>query len=87
MLGLLAIRLLEGCYDYIRKCLKEGAFYYFCDRYSIIEEDVITRNKYCKPQPRDLFVVNGSLHILIWRLSWGRMAREKAVSKDQRTGK
>lgn len=59
MLRLIAIRPLRGCYEYIRKCLKEGAFYYFCDCYCISDEGVITRNQESKPLPKHIFSVNG----------------------------
>lgn len=35
MFKLIAIRPLDGCVSHIRKCLKEGIFYYLCDDYRI----------------------------------------------------
>ncbi len=60
MLRLIAIRPLVGCCEHIRKCLKEGAFYFFCDRFFISDDGVITRNRNSRPLPENLFTINGS---------------------------
>lgn len=59
MFQLIAIRPLRGCREYIRKCLKEGVFYYFCDRYQITERGTITRSEGSRELPENLFSVNG----------------------------
>ena len=45
MFKLIAIRPLKGCASHIRKCLKEGVFYYFCDDYRIDEMLGVVRRK------------------------------------------
>jgi len=80
MLRLIAIRPLRGCYEYIRKCLKEGAFYYFCDCYCISDEGVITRNQESKPLPKHIFSVNGchttiNLSAIVgWQMAGGQVS-------------
>ncbi len=59
MFQLIAIRPLQGCYEYIRKCLKEGVFYYFCDLYEISTAGIISRNRESKGIPKNLFSING----------------------------
>lgn len=58
MFKLLAIRPLEGCADYIQKCLKTGMMYYFCNDY-IIEpgSHIRRRSKNIKPLKEDFFTV------------------------------
>ena len=58
MFKLLAIRPLEGCADYIQKCLKTGMMYYFCNDYIIEPESHIRRrSKNIKPLKEDFFTV------------------------------
>lgn len=45
MFKLIAIRPLKGCAPHIRKCLKEGVFYYFCDDYRIDESLGVVRRR------------------------------------------
>lgn len=45
MFKIIAIRPLKGCASHIRKCLKEGVFYYFCDDYRIDEMLGVVRRK------------------------------------------
>lgn len=59
MFQLIAIRPLQGCYEYIRKCLKEGVFYYFCDLYEISTAGIISRNRESKGIPKNLFSIDG----------------------------
>ena len=59
MFQLIAIRPLQGCYEYIRKCLKEDVFYYFCDQYEISKDGIISRNRESKAIPDNLFSING----------------------------
>ena len=58
MFKLLAIRPLEGCASHIRKCLKTGMMYYFCNDY-IIEpgSHIRRRSKNIKPLKEDFFTV------------------------------
>lgn len=58
MFKLLAIRPLEGCADYIQKCLKTGMMYYFCNDY-IIEpgSHIRRRSKNIKPLKEDFFTM------------------------------
>ena len=45
MFKLIAIRPLKGCAPHIKKCLKEGVFYYFCDDYRIDESLGVVRRR------------------------------------------
>lgn len=59
MFQLIAIRPLQGCYECIRKCLKEDVFYYFCDQYEISKDGIISRNRESKAIPDNFFSING----------------------------
>ena len=59
MFRIIAIRPLSGCYEYIRKCLHKGAFYYFCDYFKIADNGEISLNKGRSVYIPDLFKING----------------------------
>lgn len=56
-LTLVALRILPGCASYIRKCLSEDTFYYFCNDYNINNDGsrIISSSKYIKPLSDDFF--------------------------------
>ena len=61
MLRLIAIRPLEGCKDYVLKCLHVGETYYFCNLFDIAEDGRIMR----RPEEHlvaveKLYQINGS---------------------------
>lgn len=56
MFKLLALRVLNGCADYIQKCLQPDVYYYFCTDYRFEKEGWIYRgSKYAKPLSKDFF--------------------------------
>ena len=58
MFKLLALRVLDGCADHIKKCLKPNVYYYFCSDFRFEDEGKIYRgNKYTKPLPEDLYTI------------------------------
>lgn len=59
MFKLIAIRPLKGCAPHIRKCLKEGVFYYFCDYIKIADNGELSLNKGRSVYIPDLFKING----------------------------
>ena len=59
MLTLIAIRPLQGCAEYIRKCLQAGNFYYFCDQFDISKDGEVKRNRDRRPVIPDLYRING----------------------------
>ena len=65
MFKLIAIRPLKGCASHIRKCLKEGVFYYFCDEYRIDERLGVVRRKSqnLKPLADDFFLKKTRVNI------------------------
>ena len=65
MFKLIAIRPLKGCAPHIRKCLKEGVFYYFCDDYRIDEIRGLIRRKSqnLEPLAEDFFLKKPRVYI------------------------
>jgi len=57
MFKLIAIKPLEDCADYIRKCLKVDMLYYFCNDYVIAEDrkSICRRSRNLKPLKDDFF--------------------------------
>lgn len=50
MFKLLALRVLDGCADYIQKCLKTDVYYYFCTDYRFEYRDKVCRgSRYSEP--------------------------------------
>lgn len=50
MFKLLALRVLDGCVDYIQKCLKTDVYYYFCTDYRFEIQDKVCRgSRYSEP--------------------------------------
>lgn len=62
---MIAIRPLKGCAPHIRKCLKEGVFYYFCDDYRIDEIRGLIRRKSqnLEPLAEDFFLKKPRVYI------------------------
>lgn len=58
---LIAIRVLPGCKDNIRKCLKTDIFYYLCNDYAVsVDASIIKRaSKYIEPLDSSFFSING----------------------------
>ena len=57
MFKLLALRVLDGCADHIKKCLKIGDYYYFCNDFRFdIPEKVYRGSRYNKPLNESFFV-------------------------------
>lgn len=62
---MIAIRPLKECSPHIRKCLKEGVFYYFCDDYRIDEPLRVIRRKSqnLEPLANDFFLKKPQVNI------------------------
>lgn len=62
---MIAIRPLKGCIPHVRKCLKEGVFYYFCDDYRIDEPLRVIRRKSqnLEPLANDFFLKKPQVNI------------------------
>lgn len=65
MFKLIAIRPLKGCTPHIRKCLKEGVFYYFCDDYRIdeIRGMIKRKSQNLEPLAEDFFLKKPRVNI------------------------
>ncbi len=56
MFKLLALRVLDGCADYMKKCLHETAYYYFCTDYLLNDPNKIYKgSRYAEPLGSDFF--------------------------------
>lgn len=58
MFKLLALKVSPGCADYIRKCLKNDIYYYFCKDFRFdISGKVYRGSKHIQPLPQDFFAI------------------------------
>ena len=56
MFKLLALRVLDGCADHIKKCLHSNVYYYFCSDYRFdIDGKVYKGSRYSLPLPENFF--------------------------------
>lgn len=63
MFKLLALRVLDGCADHIKKCLKENEYYYFCTDYRFeIKDKVYRGSRYSDPIHDSFFTPVPSLY-------------------------
>lgn len=65
MFKLLALRILDGCADHIKKCLHEDIYYYFCTDFRFeINDRVYRGSRYTEPMHENFFAPIPKQHFL-----------------------